>query len=87
MTTVNPICPPDHEPAESALESLSLVDAKQVRRVLHCSGAQVYKLVATGRLPAVKIPCAGSGARKKHMIRFKIADLRAFIEKHYSGKS
>lgn len=59
-----------------------LLDAKDVKRILKCSLPFVYKLAVRGQLPCVRWECSGEG-RKKHMVRFKLRDIVAFIEEHY----
>ena len=60
-----------------------LLDAKEVRRLLRCSLPLVYKLANQGRIPCVRIPCPGQGIKKRHLVRFKLADVYDFIEEHY----
>ena len=60
-----------------------LLKAEQVMQLIGCSLAWVYKAAGNGTLPCVRIPCPGSGKMKKDMVRFKIEDIREFIEKHY----
>ena len=59
-----------------------LLNAQDVRKILRCSGALVYRMSEDGRLPCVKIPCRSKG-RQKHVIRFKREDVINFIEKNY----
>jgi excisionase family DNA binding protein len=61
-----------------------LLDAKDVKRLLHCSLPLVYKWASSGKLPAVRIPCPGEGTkRQRDLVRFKKADVLRFIEEHY----
>lgn len=60
-----------------------LLTAKDIRRLLKCSLALVYKLAEQGRLPCVRIPCPGNGSRKKTLVRFKPSDVQEFIQAHY----
>ena len=63
-----------------------LLDPKDVKLVLRCSLPLIYKLAASGRLPAVRIPCPGSGTkRQRNLIRFKKGDVLDFVQKHYTG--
>jgi len=63
-----------------------LLDAKQVKKILNCSMAFVYKLADAERLPCVRIKgLSDDGKRSKDVIRFKKSDLFKFIEDHYSG--
>jgi hypothetical protein len=62
----------------------SLMDAKDVKRMLKCSLPLVYKLAGQGRLPCVRIPCPGEGTKKRqNLVRFKVEDVHGFIERHY----
>ena len=62
---------------------MELLDAKEVKRILKVSLPFVYKLAERGQLPCVRIPCMGDGERARTVIRFKLADVQAFIEQHY----
>ena len=62
----------------------TLLDAKEVKRVLRCSLGFIYKLADQGRIACVRIPCPGKGNNKRRdMVRFKLSDVLDFIEKHY----
>jgi hypothetical protein len=61
----------------------SLLDAKDVKAILRCSLPLVYKLAERKQIPCVRIPCPGEGQRARTMLRFKLNDVQAFIEKHY----
>ena len=64
----------------------SLLTAQNVQQVITCSLPFVYKLAASGRLPAVRIPCPGNGTkRQRDLVRFKKADVLKFVEEYYSG--
>lgn len=60
-----------------------LLKPKQVRKLLNASQSKVYKMAADGQLPCIRIPCPGVGKRKKYLVRFRMADIQEFIEKHY----
>ena len=60
-----------------------LLDAKEVKKLLHCSLPLVYKLADQGRIPCVRWECPGEGDRTKTMVRFKQSDVLDFIESHY----
>ena len=61
-----------------------LLDPKQVKKILRCSLPHVYNLAYSGRLPCVRMPCLGRGTEKtRNMVRFKLADVMAFIERYY----
>lgn len=63
-----------------------LLDAKEVKRLLHCSLPFVYKLADRGQLACVRWDCPGEGEeRQKTMVRFKKGDVLHFIEKHYKS--
>jgi excisionase family DNA binding protein len=62
---------------------VELLDAKEVKRILKVSLPFVYKLAERGQLPCVRIPCMGEGDRARTVVRFKLADVQAFIEQHY----
>ena len=62
-----------------------LLDAKEVKKILKCSLALVYKMADTGELPCVRRVCPGVGNKKRRtMVRFKQPDIFDFIEKHYT---
>lgn len=63
-----------------------LLTPAEVKKPLKCSLPYVYKIAATGVLPAVRIPHLGDG-RKADMVRFKKEDVFAFIERHYQGRN
>jgi len=68
------------------IQDIELLTAKDVKSFLRCSLPFVYKLSASGRLPAVRIPCTGNGTkRQRYLVRFKKADVLAFIEGHYEN--
>jgi hypothetical protein len=62
-----------------------LLDARDVKRILQCSLSWVYKAAELGLIPSVRIPCfqGKDGTRRKDLVRFRVADLEEFIEKHY----
>jgi hypothetical protein len=60
--------------------------AKDVAKVLKVSLALVYRMADRGQLPCIRWECPGEGTEKpRTMVRFKPEDVRAFVEKHYSG--
>jgi hypothetical protein len=62
----------------------ALLDAREVVRILRCSLPLVYKMAERGQLPCVRWDCPGDGGEKpRTMVRFKLDDVMAFIEKHY----
>lgn len=62
----------------------ALLDARAVMRLLRCSLPLVYKMAERGQIPCVRIPCPRFGEGKtRDMVRFKKADVIAFIEQHY----
>lgn len=63
-----------------------LFDAKDVKKILKCSLPLVYKLAERGQLPCVRWNCPGGCKRVRTMVRFKKADVFAFIEKHYKAE-
>lgn len=58
-----------------------LLTAKQVRKLLNCSQALVYRMSERGQIPSVRWEAPGNG-RKKEMVRFKLEDILQFIEAH-----
>ena len=62
---------------------MELLDAKDVKRILKVSLPFVYKLAERGQLPYVRIPAIGKGSKARGVIRFKLDDVQAFIDKHY----
>jgi hypothetical protein len=62
----------------------SLLDAKQVKKLLNCSLPFVYKLADRGQIACVRWDCPGAGKeRKKTVVRFKKKDVLDFIERNY----
>ena len=69
---------------EAAQKNDSLIDAKDVKRMLKCSLPYVYALAKQKRLPCVRWECPGEGtAKTRTMVRFKVQDVHNFIEEHY----
>jgi hypothetical protein len=63
-----------------------LLTPKDVRNILKCSPAYVYKLVERGHLPAWRGPDMGKGKEKpRSMIRFMRADVVKLIENYYTS--
>jgi hypothetical protein len=62
---------------------MELLDAKDVKRILKVSLPFVYKLAERGQLPFVRIPAMSKGSTVRGVIRFKLNDVQAFIDKHY----
>lgn len=60
-----------------------LLDAKEVKQLLNCSLALVYKMAERGQIPCVRIPCPGSGTKSKTLVRFKKGDVFNLIEHYY----
>ncbi|MBW1779019.1 MAG: helix-turn-helix domain-containing protein [Deltaproteobacteria bacterium] len=55
-----------------------------MKQILRCSLPHVYKLAERGQLPCVRWECPGNGNGKpRTMVRFKLEDVQAFIEKNY----
>jgi len=63
-----------------------LLTPKQFQKLLSSSLPYIYKLASTGRIPVVKIPSLGGG-REKNLIRFKLEDVRNFINSYYSKEA
>jgi hypothetical protein len=67
---------------------MDLLSPKDVMGILRVSLPMVYKLADRGKLPCVRFGIPGSdNARQKMCLRFKRADVLAFIEAHYSGET
>jgi len=63
----------------------TLLDAKDVKKILRCSLPLVYKLAARGQLPCVRWECPGEGDKKpRTVVRFKQSDVINFIENNYT---
>lgn len=60
-----------------------LLDPKDVRRILKVSLPYVYKLAERGQLACVRIHCPGEGKKARSLLRFKLSDVQAFIERSY----
>jgi predicted DNA-binding transcriptional regulator AlpA len=62
----------------------SLLNAKEVSKMLKCSLPLVYRMADRGQLPCVRWECPGQGnTRPRTMVRFTLEDVRGFIERHY----
>ena len=63
---------------------IELLSAAEVRGILRCSLAYVYKLADRGHLGYVKCPFLGEGTDKpRSMVRFRKSEVYEFIEKNY----
>ncbi len=61
-----------------------LMTAGDVRRMLRCSLALVYRMADRNQIPSVRWVCPSeNGGRPKTMVRFKKDDVLQFIEKNY----
>jgi len=61
-----------------------LLDAKDVKKLLHCSLPLVYRMAARNQIPCVRWDCPGDGTEKpRSIVRFKQQDILNFIESHY----
>lgn len=60
-----------------------LLTAKDVEKILKVSLATVYNLAARQQLPAVAWNSPGCGKRSSRVVRFKKADIIAFIQSNY----
>jgi hypothetical protein len=68
------------------IEIEPLLDAKEVRQILKCSLATVYKMAERGQIPYISWDCLGEGrAKPRSAVRFKKTDVLAFIDEHYRG--
>ena len=66
------------------MEELELLTAQQVKRILKCSLPLVYKLAERRQIPCVRWECPGEGDKKpRTMVRFRMSDIKSFIESHY----
>jgi len=61
----------------------ALLNAQDVKKMLRCSIALVYKMADQGRISCIRIPCPTLGTKKKELVRFKLEDVQGFIEKYY----
>lgn len=60
-----------------------LMRPAEVQRFLRISRALVYRWASDGTIPAVRIPMhTKNGAYSKDLVRFRRADVLAFIERH-----
>jgi hypothetical protein len=65
-------------------ETIDLLTAKDVQRILRVSLPFVYKLAERGQMPCVRWECPGEGkAKARTMVRFRRSDVSVFIENHY----
>lgn len=67
---------------------MELLTPKEVKAILRVSLAMVYKMAERGKLPCVRFGISERDSeRQKMSLRFKKADVLAFIEAHYSVKT
>lgn len=67
--------------------SESLLNAKDVKKLLRCSLPFVYKMANRGQLPCVRLECPSEGGKRpKTLVRFKRSDVFKFIEENYVQK-
>jgi len=65
---------------------MELLTPKDVKKILRCSLPLVYKMADRGQLPCVRWECPREGReRPRTTVRFKLDDVKAFIEKHYAS--
>jgi len=64
-------------------DTQALLDAKEVKRILRCSLPLVYLMADRGQLPCVRWQCPSATGKPRSMVRFKLADIQAFIEANY----
>ena len=61
----------------------TLLDAKEVKKMLKCSLPLIYKMAERGQLSCVRWECPGEGEKKpRTMVRFKPSDVLDFIEEN-----
>jgi hypothetical protein len=61
-----------------------LLTPKDVQKMLRCSLPLVYRMAQRGQLACIRWECPGEGQEKpRTMVRFKLEDVRQFIEGHY----
>jgi predicted DNA-binding transcriptional regulator AlpA len=61
----------------------SLLNPRDVSKLLRISLPYVYKLADRGLISCIRWECPGEGNRKKTTLRFRLDDIRQFIESHY----
>lgn len=62
---------------------MELLTAKQTARLLNCSAPLIYKMAGRKQIPCIRWECPGNGDKKsRSMVRFQLADIQDFIEKH-----
>ncbi|MFC1488574.1 helix-turn-helix domain-containing protein [Thermodesulfobacteriota bacterium] len=62
-----------------------LITARDVQKILRCSLPLIYRMADRGQIPSVRWECPGKGTKKpRTMVRFKLSDVKEFIEKHHS---
>jgi hypothetical protein len=60
----------------------NLLTPRDVQRMLRVSLPYI-KLAEKGQISCVRWDCPGKGERKKSVVRFKLEDIRQFVEDHY----
>ncbi len=62
----------------------TLLDARQVSKILRCSAPLVYKMAERGQLACIRWEAPGEGTKKpRTTVRFQLEDIRSFIERNY----
>jgi hypothetical protein len=71
--------------ADSKIESL--LNARDVSKILRCSLPLVYKMAERGQLPCIRWQCPGDGAKRpRPVVRFKKSDVFEFLGANYGKK-
>jgi predicted DNA-binding transcriptional regulator AlpA len=64
--------------------AMELLNARDVSKLLKVSLPLVYRMAEREQLACVRWECPGEGEEKpRTMVRFKLEDVRDFIEEHY----
>ena len=64
-----------------------LLDAQDVKKILNCALATVYKMVDRGQLPCVRWTIDDDAKKPKSIIRFKKQDVIDFINSNYTSST
>jgi len=64
--------------------TLEILRPKDAAKLLGVSQSYVYQLAEKGLIGCIRIPMSCANGKQKSMLRFKTADLMAFVEEHYN---
>ncbi|MCG2778983.1 MAG: helix-turn-helix domain-containing protein [Desulfobacterales bacterium] len=64
----------------------NLLTAKQTAKLLNVSVPLIYRMADRGQLPCICWDCPGEGKKRvRNTVRFDLAEIMDFIDKHRKG--